>query len=446
MKKILILAYDFPPYVSVGGLRPCSWHKYLKEFGVEPIVVTRQWGNEYGNHLDYIAPSESNHVIIEHTEYGRIIRAPYFPTRSNRMLLERGNDYLPRVRKMLTAYHELGQFPFPIGPKRELYKAAQEFLKNEKVDAIIATSEPFVLFKYAAQLSKQYIIPWIADYRDPWSQNEGRVKNGLVKKVNVANEKKWLASVDYICTVSPFIKAKIEELLPEKQIAILENGYDPEIVNDVSSIRQNSDYLSIAFVGSIYHWHPLDLFLRSAKEFIDQHKEVKMKFKFYGTNKNEFIKKQVEQEYPSLKAHIELFPKLSNEELLRKLREDHVMLIFNDYSIMGTKIYDYLGIRRKMILCFSEDPEALELKRRYYIIDESSAFSKTMQEDLIKSTQSGIVVKDSKNLIEVFNELYAEFQDKREIACNSVGVEQFSRKVQVEKLAELVKRIAQAHF
>jgi hypothetical protein len=43
MKKVLILAYDFPPYVSVGGLRPHAWYNYLKEFGVEPIVVTRQW-------------------------------------------------------------------------------------------------------------------------------------------------------------------------------------------------------------------------------------------------------------------------------------------------------------------------------------------------------------------------------------------------------------------
>ena len=55
MKKVLILAYDFPPYVSVGGLRPHAWYKYLKEFGVEPIVVTRQWENVHGNHLDYIS-------------------------------------------------------------------------------------------------------------------------------------------------------------------------------------------------------------------------------------------------------------------------------------------------------------------------------------------------------------------------------------------------------
>ncbi|MDA3780596.1 MAG: hypothetical protein PF487_10325 [Bacteroidales bacterium] len=31
MKKVLILAYDFPPYVSVGGLRPYSWYKYIAD-------------------------------------------------------------------------------------------------------------------------------------------------------------------------------------------------------------------------------------------------------------------------------------------------------------------------------------------------------------------------------------------------------------------------------
>jgi len=41
MKRVLILAYDFPPYVSVGGLRPYAWYRYLHEFDVFPIVVTR---------------------------------------------------------------------------------------------------------------------------------------------------------------------------------------------------------------------------------------------------------------------------------------------------------------------------------------------------------------------------------------------------------------------
>ena len=79
MKRLLILAYDFPPYVSVGGLRPYAWAKYLHEFGVYPIVVTRQWSNTYGDERDYVAPSATNEMIYEESPEGAILRMPYKP-------------------------------------------------------------------------------------------------------------------------------------------------------------------------------------------------------------------------------------------------------------------------------------------------------------------------------------------------------------------------------
>ena len=85
MKKVLILAYDFPPYASVGALRPYSWYKYLHEFGIYPVVVTRQWNNKYGNHLDYIASGYSSQPVIEESERGTIIRTPYFPNLANKL-------------------------------------------------------------------------------------------------------------------------------------------------------------------------------------------------------------------------------------------------------------------------------------------------------------------------------------------------------------------------
>jgi hypothetical protein len=63
------------------------------------------------------------------------------------------------------------------------------------------------------------------------------------------------------------------------------------------------------------------------------------------------------------------------------------------------------------------------------------------QIDIIQKTNSGIVVQDSKHLLSVIEELYIEFQSTGKIACNSVGVENYSRKIQVEKLAEIVKEL-----
>ena len=132
---------------------------------------------------------------------------------------------------------------------------------------------------------------------------------------------------------------------------------------------------------------------------------------------------------------------MPNEELLRKLAEANVMLLFNDYSYMGTKIFDYIGVKRKIILCYSNDAEASALKEQYYTIEEIPTESKQLQADLIEKTNAGVVVKDADHLLEVLEELYVEFEATGKIACNSIGVENYSHKKQVEKLAELILNI-----
>ena len=442
MKKVLILAYDFPPYVSVGGLRPNAWYKYLKEFGVEPIVITRQWENVHGNHLDYISEGSSDQAIIEETEFGIIIKAPYKPNLANRLMLKYGENKFRIIRKSISAFYEFAQFFFAVGPKSSIYKTAKQYLKSNRVDAIIATGDPFVLFSYAAQLSKEFKTPWIADYRDPWSQNVNLKKYFILKKWNHYIEKKTVSSASYIRTVSKFVHSKIDKLIPNKPFSITPNGYDTMVIDKIKNIQQNKDELCMSFVGTIYNWHPIDSFLRIADKFLSQVPNAKIIFKFYGTNIPDQLNQMLDVSYPNLKKHIVISPKIQNDVLLEKLAADNVMLLFNDYSIMGTKIFDYLGIRRKMILCYENDPEANSLKQKYYAIDESGSESKQLQADLITETNSGVIVKDSAHLLTVLEELYAEFQATGQIACDSIGVEKYSIIIQVERLAEVIKGIA----
>jgi len=441
MKKVLILAYDFPPYVSVGGLRPYGWYKYLKEFGVEPIVVTRQWENVHGNHLDYISEGSSDQPIVEESELGTIIRAPYHPNAANRLMLKHGVQKFRLLRKSITAFYEFMQFFFEVGPKASIYKTAKKYLKSNRVDVIIATGDPFVLFSYAAKLSEEFKVPWIADYRDPWSHNEQHRKNFFQKKWYYYIEKKTVSSASYIRTVSQFIHAKIDTLIPNKPFSIAPNGFDTKAIDKVKTIPQNSDNLIISFVGTIYNWNPIESFLKIADKFVTLDPNAKITFKFYGTNIPDQLNQIVDVSYPNLKKHIVISPKIQNDVLLEKLAADNVMLLFNYYSYMGTKIFDYLGIRRKMILCYADDKEAKILKQKYYSIDESENSSNQLQADLITETNSGFIVKDSAHLLTVLEELYAEFQATGQIACDSHGVEQYSRKIQVERLAELIKGI-----
>ena len=440
MKKVLILAYDFPPYVSVGGLRPYNWYKHLKEFGVEPIVVTRQWGNVHGNHLDYISAGESEESIIENTEFGIIIRTPYKPNFANRLMLKYGDEKYRILRKSFSAFYELAQFIFPIGPKAALYRGAREFLKNNEVDVILATGDPFVLFSFASKLSKEYGIPWVADYRDPWSQSFSAKKGIIQRKIDYFFEKKIVRSAHSINTVDLLFKLKLAQLFPTKQLTILPNGFDSIEIDKTKQIQQNNKLLTFSFIGTIYLWHPLNQLLLSFLNFTKENPQFNFLIKFYGINNMEIIEERTKKLFPELIDKLIFLPKIPNGELLQLVSNDNVLLLFNYYQFTGTKIYDYLGLRRKILLCFENDQEALKLKEQYYF--KTIETDICPQIDIINETNAGIIVKDGAHLKEVIKDLYVEFQEKGEISFHSVGVEKYSRKIQVERLAEIIKGMA----
>lgn len=439
MKKLLILAYDFPPYVSVGGLRPKAWHRYLSDYEVYPIVVTRQWGNKYGNELDYIAPSDSDETLFEHSDNGLIIRAAYRPNLANRLLLKYGASRFVLLRKAITAYYEYAQFVYTTGTKSELYACAHQYLLNNKVDAIIATGEPFVLFRYAHMLSEEFGIPWIADYRDPWSHNNKRSSNLVSKFWNRYNERRLLRSVSAITTVSQFFVNQIQELAPDKPFHIVTNGYDPDAIASAEGIEQNKDVLSIAFVGTIYPWHPLESFIRTCDRFLSATGKT-LAVHFYGINAEVQLNALLDQ-YPMAKNSVVIFPKMDNVALLKRLATYNVFLLFNYYSFIGTKIYDYLALKRRIILCYTDDPESIQLKTKFYPLQDKYSTSETQQADVLEQTNAGTVIKNSQHLFDELMRLSAEFLDQRRITCNTSGYEVYSRSEQCKRLSSIVNSI-----
>jgi glycosyltransferase involved in cell wall biosynthesis len=440
-RKILILTYDFPPYISVGGLRPNAWFKYFNEFGFHPIVVTRQWDNKYGDFRDYISSSESQETLKEEFQIGTILRAPYFPNFSNKLLLRYGKEKYALMRKIYSGLTEFIQFPLPIGPKRTLYLTAREYLLKNKVDYIVVTGDPFILFKYASSLSKQFNIPWIADYRDPWTLNGEQNKSWLVKRYFGFFENKYVKTASFITTVSKFVEFKIRKTNNTNvpPVHIISNGFDDEAIDDIKNINQNRKMLTISFVGTLYDWHPYVQFLKVCNDFFDETNE-RFSIKFYGTNRNNEIINLVERDYKNLDGYIEVISKIPNKTLLTELAQDNVMLLFNYYSYMGTKIFDYIAIKRKIILCFTEDSDALKLKEQFYNIDENSVFSGQLQADLIKETNSGIIVKDQIELKQILLDLIQEFKEQSYISCETKNIDNYSRKFNVKRLADIIRR------
>ena len=66
----------------------------------------------------------------------------------------RGNLFIPDARK------------FWIGPS---VKYLATYLKKNPVDIIISTGPPHSMHLIALELKKRLNIPWLADFRDPWT-------------------------------------------------------------------------------------------------------------------------------------------------------------------------------------------------------------------------------------------------------------------------------------
>ena len=439
MKKILILAYDFPPYVSIGGLRPYSWYKYLKEFGLEPIIITRQWSNKHGNHLDYIEKSDSIETIVEQSELGKIIKTSFTPNIANRLLLKYGDNRFRIPRKIFSLLIEYFQFIITVGNKKNILIEARKYLKGNSVDYILATSEPFILFHYANKLSREFSIPWAGDYRDPWVLNTSHMVSILLKHWYSYHEKRLLKSMNMIVTVSEFMGVNINKYNKDNiPVSIVSNGFDQDLVKDIKELPQNSDVFTLAYAGTLYPYHPYRSFFDVLNSYKLENPQFKFCFKFYGINKKEELSKVLHSNYPEIEESIKFYPRLPNKDLLVKLSEANALVLFNEYSFMGTKIYDYMGVNRFIIHCFNTDEDAINLKITQFPMENDSKFSNKLQEEIINLTKTGKSVDDKVQLKKLFNKLFLEFTNSGKVSLQSRDINKFSRKGQAEKLAKSI--------
>lgn len=439
--RAVILAYDFPPLVSVGGLRPYSWYRYLKQFGVEPTVVTRQWSNRHRSTLDYIAPSESREVVVEASQFGTILRTPYEPNLSNR-LLQRSRTRFGLIRRAITGWYEIGQYMLPIGPRRQLLLTARRYLRQHGADVIVATGEPFVLFMYASQLSKEFGIPWIADYRDPWTHDRARLRWRISRAWNAMLEARVTGSSSAITTVSEFFRDLTGTLIKGKPIHVVPNGYDPEAVDRARGIEQGSEKLAIAFVGTMYDGQPLESVLSACDQFVLRTRDARLELRFVGINRQSEVEAMVRSRFPALIPFVTFFRQAPNAEVIETLASANAFLLFNTFAYVGTKIYDYLALRRRILLCFSEGTKTGERQLEFYDRDGVEKRNRRAQEDMIRATQSGVVIRDEEDLVDTLSDLYREFLGNGRIACNSVGTEAYSRESHARRMAEIMRGVA----
>ena len=355
MKKALILAYDFPPFNSIGAQRPHAWLKYFKDFGLDPIVVTRHWDIEITGPDDCNLPSKNKRVTEETNEFGKIIRAPFFPSLRDRLI---SKTDLPTVffRKGLSVWQLLTEhFIHSSDNKRPIYEAARAYLKDHKVDVIIACGEPFVLFRYAADLSKEFNTPWIGDYRDGWSTNyrwdDAKFYGIIQKSVQQKVEKRVTATATLLTTAAPSFSERLSALTGRKteDIPVVYNGYFEDKFEGLEETPLKSTF-SVTHAGTLYYFQRVETFLAGLNIFLDKNPNAEIETTFYGLN---YYPAQIDRiKKAAGKAKVFFTDKVPHERMLKELASSHLQLLLatpEKHQVYG-KVFDYIASGRPTLM------------------------------------------------------------------------------------------------
>ena len=242
MKKLLVITYYWPPSGGSGVQRWLKFCKYLRDFGWEPIVYTPE-----NPDVDLVDATLTEDVPDGMT----VLRTPIFEPRR---LLRRGrsggktggdagsksgldeiiflNQDERTAKQNLLVWIRTNLFipdarRFWIGPS---VKYLSDLLSKNPVDAIASTGPPQSMHLIARELSRRHSIPWLADFRDPWTGIVYFDRLPLTRRAGRRHrrlEAEVLESADAVTTVSDILVRKLEDLGAPKVHAI-PNGYDDE--------------------------------------------------------------------------------------------------------------------------------------------------------------------------------------------------------------------------
>jgi glycosyltransferase involved in cell wall biosynthesis len=233
-RRVLILAYHFPPIGYSGTQRTTKFVRYLPRFGFEPVVVTGPGDpTSNGLPLDPTLAAE----LPEQLEVHRV-RGPEPATSSG--WRGRGERWLRLSRPWQRWW---------IDGSAEAAIAA-----GGAARLLFASMSPFESAVSAARAAQNLGVPWVADLRDPWALDEMLVYPSRVHRaLEVRHMRAALRSAAAIVMNTPEAAAQLRQAFPEladRTVAIT-NGFDAEDFAGAPPTREDGVF-RIVHTGSFH--------------------------------------------------------------------------------------------------------------------------------------------------------------------------------------------------
>lgn len=210
MRKVLFLAYHFPPIGGAGVQRAVKFARYLPAYGYQPVVVTGPGGAG-----DRWTPEDQ--TLADELPVGTEVHRVQGPEP-------------PRSSGLRGRAERLLDLPSPFSRWWVDGAVAVGREAGSDVDLILGELVPYFTAEAAGMLARGLERPWIADLQDPWALDEMWVyPSGLHRRLDVRRMRRLLSSASGIIMNTPEAVLRVRRHLPELSetpIVSIPNGFD----------------------------------------------------------------------------------------------------------------------------------------------------------------------------------------------------------------------------
>jgi glycosyltransferase involved in cell wall biosynthesis len=446
-KRVLILTYYWPPSGGAGVQRWLKFTKYMRKFGYEPVIYTAE-DPEYPSIDESLYQDIPENITVLRTpvwepyklykwftlqKKGHRVNTGFLNRNKKKGLAEkisvwvRGNLFIPDARR------------FWIKPSaRYLLK----YLEENPADIMVSTGPPHSLHMIALKISEKTNLPWVADFRDPWTKIDFYKDLMLGRRADRMHrlmERSVLGSASAVTVISGEMKQQFEEM-GCRNIRLIPNGFDPDDfdpkpetgagrpdVQHAASMQLDPEF-SLTHIGSIVPSRNPSTLWKVLSGLVGENEEFARDLKISLVGAVDYSAGESIRE-SALEQWVEYTDYLPHREAAEVLKKSQVLLLLindtpNARGILTGKFFEYLCSGRPILAIGPPDGEVAHV---------------------LRETGTGEIVDfgDRESLKELILEFYAKYREGN-LVVKAANTEKYSRKNLTGKMTELFNEITSA--
>ena len=339
-KKLLMIAFHYPPDMSSSGvLRTLKYSRYLPEHGWLPHVLT----------------VDPKHYEVRDEALVGQIPAEVKVYRTRAVNTKSALSIRGRYLKAVTIPDRfIGWLPFAVA-------AALRVIRRERIEALYSTSPLATSHMIGAAVKKLTGLPWIADFRDPWTEPELVADHqALLFRLETRLEDLVLRRADRLVFTTGGLRAELLRRHPRAEpdkAVVIPNGYDEEDFESLEERPPAAPPLWITHAGLV------DQEYRSPFPLFDAISELKrsgqlapgqLRVDFLGGGaylESDAFRQAVASR--DLGEEIRVSGRVSYRESIERQARSHVLLILqctdDTRHLIPAKAFEYLRVGRPIL-------------------------------------------------------------------------------------------------